>query len=259
MGELQYSVLRYEPSIVSGEKINLGVAFHYLDKDSNTDHREFFYVTKWNRVAAFDDTLNIPVLKAVMSDIGNEIGTRLSNPRFKLEEFCMQYDSELYFDECQRFSGVDPDSLSAQIDEIKRIYFQFEFDIKCRPNHEDQKKFLRKLLLSKRISYQKDTKLTGNFGDEITFDYIFGEYGIVFFNFNNNRIDNKTMNKVKAWAWNAKNNTSGLKLVVLYDLDDENRQDAKPAIDILSASAYRLVNIHHGFGDVTPLLECSVS
>ena len=68
MGELKYSILRYEPSIVSGEKINLGVAFHYFDQQE--DYREFYFISKWSRVSAFDDTLNIPLTKAIMLDIG---------------------------------------------------------------------------------------------------------------------------------------------------------------------------------------------
>ena len=80
MGDLIYSILRYEPSIVSGEKINLGAIFHYI----STDYREFFSISKWARVSAFDDTLNISLMKDLMQDIRLEMGTALDNPQFEI-------------------------------------------------------------------------------------------------------------------------------------------------------------------------------
>ena len=251
MGELLYSVLRYEPSIVSGEKINLGVVFHYPEED----FRDFFHVSKWNRIAAFDDTLNIPLLKDLMLDIKEEIGTQIDNPQFNLGKFCAAYNSKLYFDKCITFSNIDRENLSSQIDEIIRIYFQFEFDETKRPSNDDQKRFLKRILSANHIEYQRNKPEIGCFGDTITYDYTFGNYGVIFINLNSKKIDNKTMNKVKAWAWNAQNSRDELKLIVLYDLEDESRTNVKPALDILRASAYGIINIHDGFSDVTPLIE----
>lgn len=251
MGNLIYSVLRYGPSIVSGEKINLGAIFYY----PSTDYREFYSISRWNRVSAFDDTLNIQLMKDLMQDIRFDMGTSLDNPQFNINKFCSKYNGELYFDARTLLTDVSEVDLSSQIEDIKKIYFQFEYDVAVRPSNDDQKKFLRRLLLSKQIPYVRNSTQTGIYGDSITYDFSFGEYGVVFFNLNSAKIDNKTMNKVKAWAWNAKNSADGLKLLILYDLADESRSEVKPALEIFKSVAHKTINIHAGFGEVSPLLD----
>lgn len=251
MGDLFYSILRYEPSIVSGEIINLGAVFYYPD----ADYREFYSITKWNRVSAFDDTLNIPLMKDLMLDIRDAMGTHLDSPDFNFKKFCAKYNSELYFDECMVFTDVRMEEVSDHIEEIKKMYFQFEYDIANRPNNDAQKKFLRRLLVAKSIDYVRNSPQRGNYGDIITYDYTFGSYGVVFINLNNDKIDNKTMNKVRAWAWNAQNSSTGHRLIVLYDLEDEGRSEAQPALSILRSTAHRIINIHNGFNDVSSMLD----
>lgn len=251
MRELIYSILRYEPSIVSGEIINLGAAFYYPEDN----YREFYSITKWNRVAAFDDTLNIPLVKDLMLDIRDAMGTAIDTPNFNIKKFCAKYNSELYFDNCLSFTDVRPEEVPSYIEEIKKMYFQFEYDVANRPNNDEQKKFLRRLLVAKRIRYIRNSPQAGSYGDIITYDYTFGDYGVVFINLNNDKIDNKTMNKVRAWAWNAKNSADSYKLIVLYDLEDENRSAVQPALSILKATAHRVINIHNGFNDVLSMLD----
>ena len=237
--------------MVSGEKINLGAIFYY----PSTDYREFFSISKWSRVSAFDDTLNIQLMKDLMHDIRAGIGTSLDNPEFDINKYCSQYNSELYFDSCTTLTDILETELSSQIEDIKKLYFQFDYDVSLRPNNDDQKKFLRRLLFSKQISYVRNSSQTGLYGDTITYDFSFGEYGVVFFNLNNEKIDNKTMNKVKAWAWNAQNNSTGLKLLILYDLANESRPEVKPALEIFKSVAHKTINIHEGFSEVSAVLE----
>lgn len=250
MSKLIYSVLRYEPSIVSGEKINLGIAFSHPEDGL----REFHHISKWTRVSAFDDTLNIPLLRDLMLDIRDAMGTPLTNPDFDLEKFRLHYCSEIYFDDCEEYE-VTTETLSETIEFIKSMYFQFELDADKRPNKDEQKKFLRHLLVARKIKYKRNFAQSGKYGDKIVYDYQFGNYGVIFFNFNLDEINNKIMNKVKAWAWNAINAPEGMKIIVLYDLAEENRGAALPAIDILNAAAYRAINIHDGFSAVSDILE----
>lgn len=251
MNELVYSILRYEPSLVSGETINLGAIFYYPD----TGYREFYSIKKWSRVSSFDDTLNIPLLKDLMLDISDEIGTVLTNPNFDIKHFCSQYDSELYFDNCTTFTDVTTDSLSAQIEEIKQMYFQFEYEVVKRPKKDDQKKFLRRLLKESRIKYTADYSSKGKFDADIDYDFVFGDYGVVLFNLNSSEINNNTMNKVKAWAWNADHRNDNYQLIVLYITDDENREDIQPALNIFRSITKYTINIHrNGFSDVNSIL-----
>lgn len=251
MKRLVFSILRYVPSLVSGEAINLGAAFSYPDKN----YREFYHISKWSRISAFDDTINVPLLKDVMLDICDSMGTSLDTPTFDIEKFCAHYNSEIFFDKCITLSDVSAEDVFEQIEEIKKLYFQFEYAIEIRPGHNEQKKFLRRLLTAQHIEYEKDSSTHSDYGDTITYDYTFRDYGVVFFNLNNKKIDNKTMNKVKAWAWNAQNSKDSYKLVALYDLEDETRKDVQPALAILKNHAYMSLNIHDGFSNFSTLLE----
>lgn len=255
MGNLQYSIFRYAPSLVSGEKINIAAVFHY----EQTGYRELFTVSKWQRISGFDDTLNIPLLKSLMLDIKDEIGTQIDNPNFNLRKFCLKYDSEFYFDKCETLVDVLPEDVDKQIEEVKKMYFQFEFDVVERPTNEDQKKYLRHLLKAKDVDYQRNAPKIGKYNAEIKYDYLFGRYGVAFFDFNGAKIDHKVLNRVKAWAWNAQNAPDDVQLVVLYDLGDKDRTEVKAAIDILSEAAYKIINIHDGFSDVSSLLDREIS
>ena len=48
MGNLQYSVLRYSPSLLSGESINLGILI------STGEYARFEFTKKMNRIREFD-------------------------------------------------------------------------------------------------------------------------------------------------------------------------------------------------------------
>lgn len=245
MNELWYSILRYTPSFVSGESINLAALFYYPD----TDYREFFSLTKWSRLSSFDDSLNIPLIKNLMLDIADEIGTPLTAPNFNIQKFCAQYQSQIYFDQCVAFPDVFPGNVSEKIEEIKQIYFQFEYDMDSRPTREDQKRFLGKLLRAQKIDYHREAVQKGAFDENVTYDYLFCGYGVKFFDLNAEKISGQTLNKAKAWAWNCKTDPNGLKIVILYDLADPNRADAKPIVSILEAAAYKTINIHQGYGE----------
>ena len=64
---LQYSVLRYSPSIVSGESINLGVLV------ADGDYAEFFHTIRFSRVHEFGDTLNIDTVRVLLDAISDEV------------------------------------------------------------------------------------------------------------------------------------------------------------------------------------------
>lgn len=251
MSELVYSILRYAPSLVSGEKINLACVFYYPE----TNYRDFFSITKWGRVAAFDDTISIPMLKILMADMQDEIGSVLTSPSFDLEKFCAQYQSELYFDKSVTLFDISPAQVSDEIEKIKKLYFQFEYEQSERPKPEDQKRFLGRILKAKGMNYQRNAQKTGSYNEPITYDYLIRDVAVVFFNLNLDKIDNKTLNRVKAWAWNCEHSNSKYKILILYDLEKKQREDAIPIINILRDSADGVINIHDGFSDVALLLE----
>lgn len=253
MGNLQYSILRYAPSLVSGETINLGAIFYNVEAGI----QEFFTIKNWRRVSTFDDELNIKMMRALMSDITKKVGTHLDNPNFDLVKFCRQYDSEIYFDVCEVLVDIPLQDIDTQIELVKKMYFQFEYETKDRPARDVQKSFLLRLLKGKHVEYTRDTTEHGRHNAEIKFDVIFGDYGVVFFNFNKANSNHNTMNKVKAWAWNVQNMNTPRKLIVLYA--QENSDETLPALNILKDVADGMFNIQDGFTDILKLIESTAS
>lgn len=254
MGELKYAIMRYTPSLVSGESINLAALFYYVD----TDYREFYSINNWNRVAAFDDTLNIPMIKDILLDIQDAVGTSLTNPDFDIKRLCARYSNELHFDKAISLS-TDEKNLSKQIDEVKRMYFQFELEKGLRPKKDEQKRFLGRILKAKEIEYRRDDHQLGKFNEPIVYDYSFSNYGIKFFNFDLDSIQSQTINKVKAWAWNCANSTDGRKVIIFYNSSDDTRADVSAALSILKESAFMVVSINEGFGNVINVLDKLIS
>ena len=255
MSELKYAIMRYSPSLVSGESINIAGLFFFPE----TKYREVYTVSNWQRVASFDESLDISALKDILSDMEEEVGTELTNPGFDIVKFCAQYCSELYFDTTITLTGVENKNLSKQIEEVQRMYFQFDFDKEKRPKREEQKQFLSRILKAKEIEYQKDDHQLGSYNETIIYDYTFFCYGVKFFNFDLETIGSQTLNKVKAWAWNCQNSTNGKKIIIIYSASDEKRPDVASALDILKTSAYKMISINDGFGSAIRVLDELVS
>lgn len=252
MGELKYSILRYAPSLISGETINLAAVFNYF---SDFDHREFYCIKNWSRVSAFDDSVSIPMLKDIMLDMEEEIGTPLDNPDFSLEQFCSKYHNELYFDTAIKFSDISDAQLSEEIERIKHMYFSFDYKKEERPDSEDQKKFLAMVLKSKNVEYSRNSSQMGLYNEKITYDFIFNEYGVKFFNLNRKKKYGSTLNSAKAWAWNCKNSPNNLKTIILYDTVNENDVEVRAILNIFRASTDFVINVHDGFGNLVSMIN----
>ena len=65
---LKYSVLRYSPSMLSGERINLGILF----SEESTGYHSFYYTKNFNRLKSFDDDLDKSVVKTLLAGIEKE-------------------------------------------------------------------------------------------------------------------------------------------------------------------------------------------
>lgn len=252
MSSLAYSILRYFPSLVSGEVINLAAVFYYYD-DSD-DYREFYRIKNWNRVKAFDDSVDIGLLKDVLLDINDEVGTPLSNPNFNLQKLCGSYHNELRFSDIIELYDVISSNISEEIERIKHIYFSSEFNQNERPRSEEQKKFLSRILRSKQIKFTRNGTRVGRFNETIHYDYVFDGYGVKFFDLNKKKTNGITLNNAKTWAWNSINAPDGLKTVILYDLSEENQDDAQSILSILRSSADYVISLSNGYSGLDSII-----
>lgn len=250
--KLKYSVLRYSPSMVAGESINLGV----LVCSANDDYREFCYTTKWSRVKEFDDELDVDVLKTILRSIKDETSKSLYNMsrKFEIDTFVSYYTNEYHFDPP---IDIYYDDFDKSTEEICKMYLRYDYDKKQRPSREQEIAFISKLLKNKNVGYKRNTGVFGSYDDKIVYDYIFQDYGIKIFHLKKNSI-NKMMNDVKAWAWNCEKNKS-INSMIFYDYDSncdaEDNEMIKSAIRILKDATSEVYGLEDGIARLNKLLE----
>lgn len=254
--KLKYSVLRYSPSMVSGESINLGVLF----TDVYGEYRDFIHTLKWNRIKEFDDELDIEILKIILTSIKDEVSRSIFNinKQFDIDRFVSYYTNEYHFD---RPIEIDCEDIDEEIQEATKLYLRYDFDKKQRPSREQEISFISKLLRSKKVQYRRNASVSGRFNEKIVYDYCFQDYGIKIFHLKNDSM-NRIMNDIKAWAWNCENNQD-IKTLILYEFDSRNKEkdslEQRVAIDILKSSTRYVYDLETGISQLNALLENKVS
>lgn len=123
MRDLIYSVLKYKPSFFSEDQINLGVVIWYPD----TGYRRFFYISEWDRVSAFDRTLNIQLVQDLMEAIKTEVEAP-SNSQFDIGKFCSKYNGELHFDAQTVLQDISESDLRSCVEGVKSTVFGQTYD-----------------------------------------------------------------------------------------------------------------------------------
>ena len=208
---LFYSVLRYSPSIVSGESINLGVLV------TSGDYVEFFHTNRFSRIHEFDDSLNIETVKILLDSISDEVKGDLItlDKHFDIYKFIRYYCKEYCF---SPVISVPFDNLKKKVEEIRRIYLQFDYEKNQRPTNKEALAFLKTILASQGQQVLSNKNAMGGFQESVRFDMIFGNYGIKFFRFGSSSELKRTMNDIKAWAWNCEHSAL-VTPVIVYSTD----------------------------------------
>lgn len=244
MNKIVYSVFRYYPSFVSGESINLGVLFY----NESENYSSFHHTKKFGRVAAFDDEMNIPFLKLMLSSLKKEFNNPIySENKIDIDQKTRYYMNEFKFDKPIEINIEN--NLEETIENIKKIYLRFDYDISERINKSEEIKIIASLLSNRGIEYLKNRNIIGNYNEKIKYDFLMGDIGVKFFSLKNKKSFNTIMCYVKAWAWNS-TNIKNIKTVILHDYTDieENENNLnKIEFDkiksILSDSAYKFFTV----------------
>lgn len=92
---LKYSVLRYSPSIVSGESINLGILY----SDEATGFHSFRFTHRLNRVLQFDDTLSKEKLLNILEGIETTVSEQKDD--FDIDKYIKYYINSYRFERTQ--------------------------------------------------------------------------------------------------------------------------------------------------------------
>lgn len=240
--KILYSVLRYSPSLVSGESINLGVLF----SDANGECRDFVYTHKWKRIQEFDDELDIDFIKLLLESIKNEVARTILNcdQAFNLNEYIQYYTNEINFSSVYTIEWPHLDAEIIKL--ITKIYLKFDYEKNKRLSKDQELKVIQNILKAKDISFDKNKPIKGKYEENINYDYTFKNYGIKTFNFKAKQISSM-MNDVKAWAWNCKNMDKDIKNVFIYNsVDSVDVETLTKMLNILNDATDNLYTLEEG-------------
>lgn len=238
---LKYSVLRYSPSTVAGEKINLGIIFC----DEENGYREFRYSKKFSRLANFDDEIDINMVKELLKGIQEDVeGTLFTYSDFDIANYTKYYVNDFCFD---RPKTVAYDDLNEIVTRLYKTYFRFEYDRSERPSKEDDKKIIEKLILSSGAELRKNEYLLGASNERIKYDFITDKYCIKIFDFDGKDLA-KLINSAKSWAWNCMYSTER-ECIVIYRYSEDNKKylnEFKIIMDIFNKAHAKVYDINAG-------------
>ncbi len=229
MKKLYFSVLSYSPSFISNELINVGIIFEY-----EGEYR-FEHINNYKRLIAFDDELNIDIVKLFFQGIRDEISYSVYNinKTICLKNYVSYFVNEFKFSNIQLIN-CDSENYESSIEEIKKMYLRFEYERDKRPNQEDQINFYSKLLKSNDIKYSRK-KLEGGYeGTTVKYDFIINNLGIKFFIFKGKDL-NKVVDTARTWAFKAEEMKEKLNMdtIFIYDNEELDQPSFKGIVDIL--------------------------
>lgn len=126
---VEYSVLRYYPSAISGESINLGVVL--FCPEDNSAMFEHIAPSAYSRLHSFDDELDINTVKNVLSLIKEDIDdvNKLfynDIQKFDLKQYIRYFKNEFHF---SNLITMEYNSFDEAVEEIKSWPFRHRNDI----------------------------------------------------------------------------------------------------------------------------------
>lgn len=238
---LKYSVLRYSPSTVSGEKINLGIIFF----DEEKQYREFRYSKKFSRLSSFDDEINISLVRKLLQSIKDEVeGNLFTYSKFDIDEYTKYYVNDFCF---EKPKSIKYDVLDDMIERLHKAYFRFDYEKTERPSKSDDKKLIEQLICTQGKTFKKDHYVYGRFNDKIKYDIVTEDYNIKIFDFDDKQLT-LLVNNAKTWAWNTMFGDDK-KTIIIYrysDIDSKYSSEFKIIMDIFKKAQANVYDIEEG-------------
>lgn len=238
MNFIEYSVLTYSPSIISGEKINVGILFNVPESDECL----FEHTKNWRRITSFDDELDIDFFKLYMKGIKEQVEPGLFS-QTNWRNFIRDFTNEFSFSSVTRVEAND--SVEELIEQTKRMYLRFDYAKNKRPSIQDQKLFIKKILKAKNISFT-DESVYGAYNETVNYDLVFTQnvnsYGIKNFSFENKDMS-KAIYYVRAWAQIADEMKDNMGTIIIFDSENVADKKVTAAIEILKNSGAKVLTL----------------
>lgn len=219
---LYYSVLKYIPSVIRMESINVGIAVHYPSKK----YSHFFKTSNMQRVRAFDDEYDSDFFHMVMETLEYEIDfgklddlslnliDKSQETRFKdIEEESFLNKRTSYLANEFRFTPVqsistNDEEVESDIYSLKDMYLYYDKPKAKRITKKEVHSLLAKQLRSYNLSNVKKAPVyKDELGGKVKYDY---------------RINNNTLLRSITFDYKNVDSLSKELKVLLYDLKEIN-------------------------------------
>lgn len=238
---LKYSVLRYSPSTVSGERINLGIIFC----DMESGYREFRYSRKYTRLLTFDDEIDLTMVKKMLQGIADDVqGNIFTYDTFDIEQYTKFFVNNFSF---EKPKSICYDKLEDIMERLHKTYFRFEYERRERPSKEDDRAILENLISAEGKEVKRDEYVLGSCNERIKYDLVTDKSCIKLFDFDDKNL-NHLVNSAKTWAWNAMHEDEK-KVIIIYRYNEEHsryNKEFKIIMDILKKSKADVYDIEEG-------------
>lgn len=239
---LRYSVLRYSPSKVSGEKINLGIIF----VDEAQGIHEFRHTSRFKRIATFDDEISIDNVKKLLKGIKLDVNNSpLTNGKFNLDSYIQFFINDFYFDEPKT---IYYNNWEDAVERINKSYFRFDYEKNDRPSKADDLRLIGDIISEKSQEVKKQHKIEGFFNEKVTYDFVTEKYKIKIMDFDDKNLS-KLINNAKSWAMTCMTDPEKNVLVIYrYSNSDnmENNMEFESIKEIFDYAGANFVNIEEG-------------
>jgi len=249
---MKYSVLRYFPSKIAGEAINLGIIF----VSENEEERAFAHIQKWNRLKSFDDEVNISLVKLLIEQMKEDVeGTLLNQGKvFSLEKYIRNYVNEFSFSQIER---IPYESFYETKEQIQKLYLKFDYDKKSRLNKDEEKAIIEDVIRGSGLSFRRRVTVTDELTDALVYDYMIGDYGIKFLNFDNKNLS-RMMQAVRSWAWICANSQKVCPVLILNytgETEGKSYEQLASVYRILRAASKHVYSVEEGIGFLNRLQD----
>ncbi len=230
MSHIEYSALNYYHSPIADECLCLGVLFHNI----TTGQRDFRYISNFKRFQIFDDEADVDFVKAYLVGIKEDVENSILNYK---EEFDLQSYINVFANEF-RFSTIRKPNVEENencVEELTKVYLKYDLAKSQRLNSNEEKKLIKRVLEINNLEYSNG-RISGEFNDEIPFDYQLDNLCIKHFSFKGKNL-RRVISNARQWSFAAGEIDGIKKVLFIYDSDFEDRENLKIIIDILSKHA----------------------
>ena len=151
---------------------------------------------------------------------------------FELQSYIKVFANEFRFSTIKKLNvGENED----YIENIVKIYLKYDLAKSQRLNSNEEKKLIRRVLETNNLKYGNG-KISGEFDDEIPFDYQLDNLCIKYFTFKGKNL-RRVISNARQWSFAAGEIAGIKKVLFIYDSDFEDKENLKIIINILSKHA----------------------